>query len=164
MESNPPHQRNPTLWLVVALPAAAVIASFVSLALAVRSGDKPLPAFYHAEGASQDADQARVDAAARAGVSVTLSRDAASGICVATVTGASPARLRVAFTHDSDPGADLQLDLIRDGDAWRARCPAVPNAAHWWVEITDSAGAWMLRDRIRGGLARSLQIGTGRRS
>ena len=53
-----PAWREPMVWLVVGGPAAVVVASFVTLALAIRNPDPPLDLHASAQHAADDADAA----------------------------------------------------------------------------------------------------------
>jgi hypothetical protein len=157
---------NPVLWLVFALPALAVVASFTSLFLAIHSGDVPLPDNYHWEGAGYDADQARLNDARRLGVSAQLHFDALTQQCQVQLRGATPTQLRVDLTDGSKPSNDRHLKLQRAGDAYEAPCTALP-VGHWWVEIADDASGWTLRERLHGNLSTPQLVassGAGRAS
>jgi uncharacterized protein len=161
---------NPVLWLVIALPLLAVAASLASLALAVTRGDPELPKDYHWEGAALDRDQQRLALAAQQGIGATVGFDAARGLCTATLTGAAPATLRLSLVHPSDPHADRRLELTRTGtgpgnDAapgmgtrYAVAC-ASPPAAHWWLELADDQGRWLLRGRAQGALDPPIRLG-----
>jgi len=141
--------RNPVLWLVIALPALAVIASFCSLALAVTRGDRELPVNYHWEGGALDRDDAQRATASALGLRATLRIDAATQRCLVTLEGAAPASLRLDLTHPTNPAADRQLRLRRAAGAYSVPCEAVPTA-HWWLQLTDPQGQWLLRGRASG--------------
>jgi hypothetical protein len=142
---------NPTLWLVIGLPALAVIASFASLFAALHAGDTPLPERYHWEGANLDADQSRIERARALGISALVSYDPGSRHCELVLQGAAPATLRVELTHATELAADRHLQMQRRGDRYIAECTPLP-VAHWWVEIADDGAGWTLRGRLRGAL------------
>ncbi len=58
------------------------------------------------------------------------------------------------LTHPTDGALDRRVELAREGDSARygAPCAALP-AAHWWVQVADPAGRWLLRGRVQGTLA-----------
>ena len=157
---------NPVLWMVIALPLLAVAASLVSLALAVDSGDAELPKDYHWEGAALDSDQQRLALAASAGIGATISYQADTRRCTVALHGAAPAQLRLALVHPTDPRADRRLTLARAGGgargvadaSYETDCAGLP-AAHWWLEVADDAGRWLLRGRSSGRLQPPVQLG-----
>jgi len=149
---------NPVLWLVIALPLLAVAASLASLALAVSRGDPELPKNYHWEGTALDRDQERLALAAQQGIAATIAFDAASGLCTVTLQGSAPALLRLSLVHPVDPRADRQLELVRTGAGYAVPCTA-PSAAHWWLELSDGQGRWLLRGRAHGTLQPPVHLG-----
>jgi hypothetical protein len=149
---------NPVLWLVIALPLIAVVASLASLALAVTRGDPELPKDYHWEGAALDKDQQRLATAARQGIGATISYESNTQRCVVALHGVAPAQLRLDLVHPTDPRADRRLTLARMGERYEAECAGLA-AAHWWLEVTDDSGRWMLRGRTVGQLQPPVQLG-----
>jgi hypothetical protein len=142
-----PMSRNPVLWLTIVLPLLAVAGSAVSLLLAVGGNDAPLPERYHWEGSQLDADEARLDAAARRGVSAAFSVDATTGECRVVLRGAAPADLRLQLTHATLSRLDQHVVLQRAGDAYVGRCAPL-GKGHWWLELADADGSWLIRERI----------------
>lgn len=149
---------NPVLVLVIALPLLAVIASFVSLALAVTRGDSELPKNYHWEGGALDRDQESQARAARLQIAGTLGFDPASGQCTLLLRGAAPAALRLTLTHPTVASLDRHMLLHPSGDRYAAPCSALPDA-HWWLELSDEQGGWLLRGRLHGDLHEPVQLG-----
>ncbi len=142
------HTFNPVLWLVIGLPSLAVMASFATLFIALRSSDVPLPARYHWEGAAFAAEQARLVRARSMNLSAQLRFDPVTQRCKVKLYGAQPQVLRLELTDGSKPANDRHLQLQRDGDSYSAPCTALPSA-HWWIELADDATDWTLRDRMK---------------
>jgi hypothetical protein len=145
---------NPVFWIMLALPAAAVIAGLTTLAIALHSADRPLPAAYHWEGTRLDADFARARAAAAAGVVVTFEVQAASHRCVASVSHAprDAAALYLQLTHGSSADLDRLLRLPRIGaGSYSGECADIP-AGRWRISIEDEAHSWSLRGFAEGPL------------
>jgi hypothetical protein len=158
VEAAPPERgANPVLWLVIGLPVLAVLACAVSVTLAVTRGDRELPTSFHWEGNSFDADQAQLAAAARLGISAAVQFDVATQRCIVTVQGAAPRSLRLDLTHPTDSHADRHVSLQGSDGSYRANCAALPDA-HWWVQLADEQGGWMLRTRTRGTLRAPLAL------
>lgn len=159
---------NPVLWLVIGLPLLAVAASLASLALAMSRGDPELPKDYHWEGAALDRDQERLSLAARQEIGATIAFDAASRLCTVTVFGSAPASLRLSLAHPVDPHLDRRLELARAqrspagaghaGADYATPCAPLP-AAHWWLELADDQGRWLLRGRAQGTLDPPTRLG-----
>jgi hypothetical protein len=140
---------NPALWLLWILPGSAVVASFATLFIAIRSGDVPLPAAYHWEGQALSADEARQERARSLGLQALLQFDLAAGQCHVKLQGDAPAQLRMDLAHPTLGGADRHWTLTRDATGYHTACGALPKA-HWWVQISDPDGRWQLRARVQG--------------
>jgi hypothetical protein len=143
---------NPVFWLMWALPGAAVLGGFATLAIAMHGADRALPEAYHWEGDRLDADFARQRAAARLGVRVTFA--AAEGRCVAHVANADPAALDVLLTHGVDASLDRVLKLPRVAPGEYAADCAPPPPGRWRISVDEPSGAWSVRDAVDGELAR----------
>jgi uncharacterized protein len=155
---------NPVLWLVIALPLLGVAGSIASLALAVTRGDSELPKSYHWEGDDLERDRQLQAAALRLGVGAAIEFDAAAGRCAVALRslapGPAPAGLRLTLTHPTDPAADRRVDLRLEGGRYVAPCAPLP-AAHWWLELADDQGRWLLRGRALGDLQPAVRLGAG---
>jgi hypothetical protein len=144
---------NPVLWFVWVLLGGTVIAGLSTLAIALRSADRPLPETFHWEGPHLDRDFALARNAATHGTVVSFS--SVGGECRAVVSSApndAPA-LNLLFAHGSDASLDraLYLKRIAPGD-YRAACAALP-AGRWRVALEDSAGQWAIREELDGDAA-----------
>jgi hypothetical protein len=149
---------NPVLWIVIALPLIAVAASLTSLELAVTRGDAELPASYHWEGDALERDQQQLSAAAQRGISATLAVDAVAQRCIVDLHGAAPPALLLTLTHPTEQGADRHVRLLPLGAVYAANCAALPGA-HWWVQLADDQGQWLLRARVLGALHSPVVLG-----
>jgi len=158
-ETAVPARANPVLWLVIGLPALAVVASFASLALAILHGDKELPASYHWEGKGLDSDEARIAEAGRLSMTAEVQVDGVAGRCTVQLAEAAGAAINVDFTHPTETSADRHVVLQREGASslYGGACAPLP-AAHWWVQVGDTAGRWLLRGRAEGALAAPLLL------
>jgi len=159
-DANGARGANPVLWLVIGLPLVAVVASLVSYALAVTQGDKELPAAYHWEGTGLASDDARSAAAARLGISALLQVDPVGERCTLELAGATPATLQLDLAHPTNPSADRHVPLQRSSDGsnrYEAPCAALA-PAHWWVQVSDAEGQWLLRGRANGALAAPFSL------
>jgi hypothetical protein len=155
---------NPVLWLVIALPLLGVAGSIASLALAVTRGDSELPKSYHWEGADLERDRQLQALALRLGIGATIDIDGVAGRCAVALRsgapGPPPAGLRLVLTHPTDPAADRRVELRLEGGRYVAPCAPLP-AAHWWLELADDQGRWLLRGRVLGDLRQAVRLGAG---
>jgi uncharacterized protein len=149
-----PLRANPVFWLIWVLLGSAVVAGLTTLAIAMRSADRPLPAVYHWEGEHLDRDFAQARVAATHGIEVTLVAN--PGDCSATLRNApsDPEALSLLFASGADAGLDRVLHLPRVAPGqYRGACAPLP-AGRWRVSLEDSAGQWALRGQVHGSFHR----------
>jgi len=144
----------PYAWLVALLPAAAVVAGFYTLRLAIVSDDGLVTDDYYKKGLeinrvlerderavslAIDADL-EVDPAARTATVRMRARDAAS----------LPASLHARLMHSTRAGFDRDVVLERaaSGDYFAAM-PELP-AGHWYMQI--ETGEWRVLKTFTVGL------------
>lgn len=146
-------RHHPIFWAMIGIPAAAVLASFYTLYLAVSGSEPELPPQYVSEGSALDADFARAQRAIDAGITVRIDwlQQQRPAMVEATYSSKSgvegPQRLSVRLTHATLPSLDQMLELARiDGsDRYRADIDSLPPGA-WLIEV--AAADWRLRGRL----------------
>lgn len=154
LELDNPLRANPVLWLCWALLGSAVLAGLATLAIALRSADRELPASYHWEGENLDRDFELARNAAALGIEVSIVADYDIGTCLASVRSApnDPATLTLMLTNGADPGLDRVVLLRRmSRGEYGAPCTAIPDG-RWRVSLKDSEGTWSIRTRLAGAL------------
>jgi len=154
--------RQPVVWLMVALVAAAVIGGVVMVRVAGGDGSvDAVPDDVQRTGQAQQADLGPDQRAAARRLSAILRIDAKGGFVeVVAVSGdfdrAAPLRLRLH--HPLRAADDRALELAPGGAGWRA--DARPAGDHDWnlqLEPANDADAWRLLGRLpRGQLAARL--------
>ena len=146
---------NLALWAMIAIPAVTVVASLVTLRLAMVGRDPELPSQYAWEGAPLDRDIARAARAQALGIGAALSFERTGRILVHVAARADmppPQRLVLSITHASRPALDRRVVLLSEGDGGRfiAASPALP-AGLWRLQLEDENGGWRLRGDLRTG-------------
>lgn len=152
--ADPARRFNPVFWIMWLLPAATVVAGFVTLAIALEGADRPLPADYHWEGERLDRDFERSRRAAALGLEATL--EIRGGQCLATLRGATdePVALSLLLTHGSEAGLDRRVRLQRiSAGEYRAACAPL-DAGKWRLQLDDDAARWSLRGVMGGEIER----------
>ena len=142
-------QPNLALWAMLGIPLATVLASALTIFLAVDGAEPPLPSQYVAEGEALAADLALDEAAQRAGIEaeLTIAADGRIELRLAAATGSLPESLRLRLTHAALPALDrnLWLRAVSPG-RYTARMAAPGNGA-WLVQL-DGDAQWRLRGRV----------------
>jgi len=141
-----PWYREPWPWILMSGPAAAVIASFVSLYFAVSRADPLVADNYYKEGLAInrviDLDRAASARGYRAAVMVgsdgTLVRVQLTG------SGAKPQALRLRFVHPTKAGLDRTVNARQIQPGWYEADIDVAPASHWYVQLEDMEQSWRL--------------------
>lgn len=153
---------NAVLFLTIALPAVAVLASFGTLAVTMIHPESELPEQYHWEGFQLDRDFSRSEHAGRLQVYATITGLDRGGQCVLNLrtkaTGSLPSGLRMTIAHATLPARDkgLTFERITEGAAGTARYVAQCTATdpgHWRIELSDSEETWSVRESVHGTLS-----------
>lgn len=144
--------REPTVWLVIALPLAAVVASVWLVVLSVRGGSiDPVADEVRRTGQIQTTDLGPDERAAQMRLGAVLQSDA--GMLRVFPAGgefrrSEPLQLRLLHPHSED--ADQVVTLLPDKLGWHAEHAADPGH-DWNLQLGDAAGSWRLRGRLPRG-------------
>lgn len=138
----------PLVWLVVGIPAATVVAGFVTLWIAHHGSDVPVGSAYVKQGLSVAPDTRREERARALGLGGTLKTvvqgkqlqlrlhmhaQGASAQSASTVAH-MPRRLRLL--HPSDPNNDLTIHLHPADGYWQATQPVTwAPGSRWHIAI-----------------------------
>lgn len=154
MSANPWY-REPMLALVWGLPLAAVVAGIATLVIAARSSDEG-DGRVRRVAQTQTADLAPDRAAARLGLSATVSFEAEGVVHVALDAAlAGDGTLGLSLRHGTDPRRDRELTLSRvEGATYAGLLPAPLDAGAYNAELTPEDDAWRLVGRLEGGAIR----------
>lgn len=145
-KSTEPWYRVPFVWLVVILPLTSVVASFVSLALAIRSDDGLVDDDYYKRGMEINRVLDRDRAARAHGLESTLDLDAAQHELRLRLSARRPmiwpGNVKLKLMHATRAGLDQTVVLARAADGtYRMPLPALA-PGHWDVQL--AAQDWRL--------------------
>ena len=129
-------------WLLMAGPAAVLVAGTATIWIAFASADGLVAEDYYRQGLGINKRLAREDAAQRLGISGEVRLGA--GTLQIDLQGAAPEALFVHLVHATRAGHDVRLRLVpspRGG--YSAALPALP-AGRWRATIEDPRGAWRI--------------------
>jgi len=127
-------------WLLMAGPAAVIVAGAATTWIAFASADGLVAEDYYKQGLGINRQLAREDAARRLGISgeVTMDGERLS----VTLRGASPEALFVHLAHATRAGHDVRLRLAPAAPGvYAAQLPAMP-PGRWRIVIEDPRGTW----------------------
>jgi hypothetical protein len=137
-----PWYREPWPWLVMAGPAAVLVAGAATTWIAFASADGLVAEDYYKQGLGINRRLAREVEAARRGISADVALEA--GTIAVRLRGASPEALFVHLAHATRSGHDVRLRLVQGADGrYAAALPELP-AGRWHISIDDPRGTWRI--------------------
>lgn len=152
-----PAWKEPMLWLVVAIPAASVVAAVALLVAAARSSgnDDMVADKVQRTAQIQMADLGPDFAARELGLAAQLRIDG-ERIVLARTAGAFPrdGELRLSFHHPARAQDDVLLALRPVAGGWQAT-RALPREHDWNLSLAPANGQWRLQGRLRRGADRA---------
>ena len=156
-----PWYREPLVWMVLAIPAAAVLAGAVMLVLANTTWDGLVADDYYRRGMEINRSLARDAEATRLGLEAVVSFPK-PGIVEARLTGdvdaamATGTRLDLRFAHAARAGADVRVVMTRDTTGiWRGTLPEMA-PGKWYVELGNER--WRLAAPARLPASRGMLV------
>ncbi len=136
-------------WFIIALPAASVVFSFATLAVAVRNADSLVRDDYYKAGLGINRDFALERVAAHGGLAVEVRG-----------SGIDPhSELLLALAHPTDAARDQVLPLRAGADGIFRSALAAPLRGPWNATLTPAGGGWRLVARIDFDAATPPQLG-----
>ncbi len=144
--SETPWYKEHWTWLLMLMPATAVVAGFITLWLAITSFDGLVADDYYKQGLAINQTLARAAAAQERGLvgQVKFTADELSVVLGAKPGVDLPAKLLVTLAHPTKGGLDQQLVLERQDGVYRGRMQAALASAHWKVLLEDESRSWRL--------------------
>lgn len=134
-------------WVLLGLPATAVVASLATFWIASRDPDGVIAEDYYKQGLAINVDQGRSIAAAKLGLHGDLALDADNGRLVVGIAAETagvtlPVTLTLRLLHATRSGIDLTLPLQRVAPGRYEAALPVLAAGRWNLQLT--ADAWRL--------------------
>jgi uncharacterized protein len=144
-----PWYRQPLVWMLIILPATVVVASFITLYLAIRSDDGLVEDDYYQRGKEINRVLDRDHAALRYGLQGRALLDTAHGavhVQLSSNAPIAPARMNLKLLYATRAGLDHTITLTRDADgAYQAALPTLAQG-HWYLQL--SADDWRLNGEM----------------
>lgn len=148
--------REPWPWILMAGPAAAVVAGAITIWIAFASADGLVADDYYKQGLAINRVLARDENARRAGIAARILIAGGQGggrAGIDVVLGGRmdlPEELVVRFSHVSRAGNDREVRLQHvDANRYTAMLPPLP-AGRWHVSVEDTQGQWRVTGSWQG--------------
>ena len=153
----PPHAINPWYrepwpWLLMAGPAAVLVAGAITTWIAFSTSDGLVADDYYRQGLAINRSLARAEAARNLGVVVQIELAGDSSRIAVTLEGPpAPQVLELRLSHATRAGLDRQLKLARTGEQ-RYEAAFQPLAqGHWRLRVDDPDRGWSISGDWQGG-------------
>lgn len=155
-----PWYREPWPWLLMAGPAAVLVAGAITTWIAFATADGLVAQDYYKQGLAVNRLLEKEEKAARLGLSAAVEFAGDRHRIVVKLAGADPHELNVRFAHSTRSGHDLALRLARVGQGrYEAAVPSQLPAGRWNVHMEVPRGDWRLAGEWSG---RDSSFGLGR--
>lgn len=145
--------RVPEVWLALLLPAAAVVAGFVTLGYAMSGPSAALAEPTQKVGVAQTADLSADRTAAARALDATLLVQS-DRLALVLRGGESPGMLMLDAIHPTDPQRDHHVALARDADGNYGGSAALDPEVRWQFRLAPPDRHWRLSGRAATGAAR----------
>lgn len=144
-----PWYREPWPWLLMAGPAAVVVAGTITAVIAFRMDDSLVVDDYYKQGLAVNRVIAREEKAAALHVGATLQFSPARDRVRVLVTpaGAAPERITLKLTHPTLQTGDRRVDLVRESPGVYGGTMEPPRGNVYRYTLEDVAGQWRLAGR-----------------
>lgn len=129
-------------WLLMAGPAAVLVAGAATIWIAFASADGLVAEDYYKQGLAINRVLEREEAARRLGLSGEIRMEA--GTLTVRLYGAEPEALFVHLAHATRSGYDVRLRLApTETGVYAAALPPIP-PGRWRIAIEDPRGSWRI--------------------
>ncbi|HSB95342.1 MAG TPA: FixH family protein [Spongiibacteraceae bacterium] len=147
-------------WFLILLPSCAVVASFISLAIAMHHSDSPLRDNYSKQGfAIEPIAGADADARLRKlSAALVIASDGAIDLVLRGQLTQRSTTLTLEFIHPLDTQHDKTIALIVDSTGhYRGQLPPALDG-RWLIELREPGQHWRLRGSLDLQPHRELQL------
>lgn len=149
-----PWYREPWPWLLMAGPAAVVVAGVYTMVLAIRSDDGLVAEDYYKQGMAINRELAREKNAQTLNISAQAEFAGDRVTVVVNAGEVQPPTLRLRIVHPTRAGEDRNVLVVaQGGKAYSAALPRLSHEARRLI-LEDPAATW----RISGSLKRNAVV------
>ena len=137
-----PWYREPWPWILMAGPAAVIVAGFFTAWIAFATSDGLVAEDYYRQGLAINQELRREQVAADRGIHASFER--AGNRLRVRLTGAAPDAVVAQVVHATPAGLDQRIPLLRSGGGVYEGVLAELPPGRWQVVIEDPRREWRL--------------------
>ncbi|MDA0791054.1 MAG: FixH family protein [Proteobacteria bacterium] len=147
-------QRNPWVWLLIAIPASSVLFGIVMVTTAIMYPDDLVADDYYRDGMAINEQLGREDRARDLNIDVTLTVEKGE---VLLTTSAVDSALMVSLRHVVDRNQDVETRMVRRADGTftatdDALVSLMSKSGLWYLEVSGLDYEWLIRRRVKAPL------------
>ena len=138
-------------WFLISLPLSVVIASIVTINLAIRTNDGLVSDDYYKEGLAIHMDADRSARAEALGIRGNVRYQSDTGAITLTLDQPLPQKtpaLSLEVNHPTRPDQDQSIQLTTLDERRYAGRLQTLGPAHWKLELGDTARSWRVEGRM----------------
>jgi hypothetical protein len=148
--------KQPWPWIILGMLGSVVVASMVTIVIAVKTQDTLVDSDYTKAGKTINLRLEKDHKAERLGIAIQLTAKASPdgySLITANYKAADPAAgrpkfLRLNLSHPTLANRDVAVALIwRDTGEYKAQISDLPSA-HWYYSIEDPEAQWRVKGRL----------------
>ena len=143
-KSNVRWYREPWPWILLGLPATAVVAGIVTLVIAIRHEDGLVAEDYYRQGLAINRVLERESRAAELGLSAHLMFSGKRLRASFAGSGEFPDAVMVRFVHPTRAGEDREVALSAISPGWYEGDLPTLAAGRWRLQLEDAQSTWRL--------------------
>lgn len=151
LEKDPlPWYRQGWPWLLISLPASAVVGGILTLIVAIESPNALVVNDYYKEGLAINQEKHRLERAETMGLGALLRTDAGGvSVTLDSKTPVTDATLNLNVIHATRSDLDRKILVQRQPDgSYRAALKPL-RAGTWYLRLEDPQQSWEIRARLR---------------
>lgn len=158
-----PWYRNPMVWMVIALPATAVVAGLITVYIAVANQDSLVVDDYYKQGKAINQELSRDSKSAALGLSAFVDLNAETGEVLVSLSAVENYSLTQEITfkliHRTLSGSDQVTTLVQSGGKPEYRGYIRPpiKEGRWTIQII-SEDAWRLKQNFTSKSAQHILL------
>lgn len=143
-KSNPWYKER-LVWLLISLPAAAVVGGIATMLIAVNSADSLVADDYYKQGMAINKTLERDELARSLGLEADVRlADGRAVIVLRSASGSLPDRLRLTLVHPTQARQDESIPMERKGEGTFVGPIGGLGLGRWQVRLEDEPGTWRM--------------------
>lgn len=160
----PPWYRQKWPWLLMLMPALAVVGGFITLWFAMSTNNAMVVDDYYKDGKAINLELGRDRVAEQRGLQATLRRaDPGVTMQLTALNGSLPPFVTLRVVHATRAELDLTITLsATDSGVYRAQAPELPASGRWNLLLEDPDRNWRLTATAENGFGEPLRLGSQR--